>query len=226
MHKRLNESDIRRILAERQVVITDSHFVYSQPTGRGDHGDTYVNKDAIYPDTEAISWLCAELAYRLDPVIALTGNKIAVVGPAIGGVILSTWLGHWIQTIYPRKVAAVYAEKAESGGFVLRRGYDKLVSGRDTIVIEDILNSGGSARDTISAASAAGGNVIAVVALCNRGGVTAESLDVEFLEALVSFDLKKYPEDGCPICQAGQIPVRTDLGHGKDYLKRKTCVAV
>jgi len=52
--------------------------------------------------------------------------------------------------------SAVYAEKASEGGMALRRGYDRLVAGKRVVVVEDILNTGGSIRDAIAAVRGGG----------------------------------------------------------------------
>jgi orotate phosphoribosyltransferase len=223
--KRLTEADVRAIFAHPNVTITGSHFVYSKPTDRGDHSDEYVNKDAIYPNVRVVSALCFEMAHRV--VEAIGHAPECVIGPEKGGIILSQWLAHWLNEEYPPgegdpDTFAVYAEKKQGGGFDLRRGYDALVKGKHAIVVEDMLNTGGSVKEVIDASRRAGAEVLGVIALSTRGDVTAESLGVPYLHALLSMPcLRKYPEGECPICKEGVIPVRTDLGHGKDFLKRK-----
>jgi orotate phosphoribosyltransferase len=231
MDNRLDKDAVKKILEGREAIITDSHFVYSQPTGHGDHGSAYVNKDAIYPDPGEVSKLCLEMAYRLKPVVEKYAIG-AVVGPEKGALILSSWLSYHLWNIYGSDsryaehygtpMAAVYAEKDPAGGFVIKRGYDKLVHEREgkVIVVEDILNSGGTVSEVLKTVRNLGGDPVAVVAICNRGGVTAESLGVPFLDSLLNVPLQKWPEADCPLCKKG-VPVRTDLGHGKDFQKRK-----
>ena len=224
----LDDSGIKFLLEAHSAIIKDSHFVYTEPKGHGDHGDAYVNKDALYPDPDAVSTLCYNLALRLKPVMDAHNIK-AVVGPEKGGIILSQWLTYHLNELHrgigDERIHSTYAEKASETGFVLRRGYDKLVRGGKVIVVEDILNSGGSAADAVTAVRNAGGDPIAVAAICNRGKVTAEQLGVGHLVTLISVDLKKYSEESCPICAAGLIPVRTDLGHGAGFLARKNKTA-
>jgi orotate phosphoribosyltransferase len=126
---------VRAILAEAQAMITDSHVVYTS----GRHGTAYVNKDAVYPNTARVAELCRHLADAAAPY-----RPEAVCGPAMGGIILAQWTAHHLG------VPAVYAEKAD-GGMALRRGYDKLVAGRRVLVVEDVLNTGGSVRDAVAA---------------------------------------------------------------------------
>src|SRR5262245_28659410 len=146
------------ILRETGALLTDRHVVYTS----GRHGNAYVNKDAIYPHTERVAELCGFLAN-----FARVVRADVVCGPAMGGIILAQWTGHHLG------LPAVYAEKAAGGGMTLRRGYDGLVRGRRVVVVEDVVNTGGSLRDTVAAVRAAGGEIVLAAALCNRGGVRA-----------------------------------------------------
>jgi orotate phosphoribosyltransferase len=190
------------ILAESGAVLRDSHVVYTS----GRHGSAYVNKDAVYPHTERVRALCELLAAAGRPL----GAEVAC-GPAMGGIILAQWTGHHLG------LPAVYAEKAPEGGMVLRRGYDQVVRGRRVLVVEDVVNTGGSLADTIRAVRAAGGTVVGAVALCNRGGVTAAALDVPALHALVELSLESWTAEECPLCRRG-VPINTAVGKGREFL--------
>jgi orotate phosphoribosyltransferase len=194
---------VREILADARAIITESHVVYTS----GRHGSAYVNKDAVYPSTERVAELCrhlADAAARYRPAV--------VCGPAMGGIILAQWTGHHLG------IPAVYAEKTD-GGMALRRGYDRLVAGRRVLVVEDILNTGGSVKDAVAAVRAAGGDVVAVAALVNRGGVTASDVGVPALVALLDVALDAWDAEACPLCRAG-VPVNTDVGKGREFLAR------
>lgn len=190
------------ILAEAGAVITDSHVVYTS----GRHGTAYVNKDAVYPHTARVSELCRLLAA---PARVLAPE--VVCGPALGGIILSQWTAHHLGAL------AVYAEKAPDGGLTLRRGYDRLVAGRRVLVVEDVVNTGGSVREAVGAVRAAGGEVVAVAALCNRGGVAATDLDVPAVLSLVELPLDSWEAAACPLCRDG-VPVNTAVGKGREFL--------
>jgi len=116
---------------------------------------------------------------------------------------------------------AIYLEKIGTRR-VIKRGFDKLVAGKRCLIVEDVVNSGATVAKTRDAVIAVGGNIIGVGCLCNRSGgkVTAETLSVPEFHSLTDLDMKMYPEDDCPLCKAG-IPVRTDLGKGKEFLIRK-----
>jgi len=192
------------ILAESGAVLRDSHVVYTS----GRHGSAYVNKDAVYPHTERVRELCSMMAELARPLRAEV-----VCGPAMGGIILAQWTGHALG------LPAVYAEKAPGGGMVLTRGYDGLVRGRRVLVVEDVLNTGGSLADTVRAVAAAGGTVAGAVALCNRGGVTAEAVGVPVLHALVEVTLDSWAAEECPLCER-RVPINTDVGKGRAFLTK------
>ena len=65
-----------------------------------------------------------------------------------------------------------------------------------------------------------GGVIVGLSALCNRGGITPESLDVPKLHSLVTVDLESWEEKECPLCQQG-IAVNTDVGKGREFLLKK-----
>ncbi len=185
-------------------MITGSHVVYTS----GKHGSAYVNKDAVYPRTARVAELCRFLADASAP-----HRPEVVCGPAMGGIILAQWTGHHLG------LPAVYAEKT-AGGMALRRGYDKLVAGRRVLVVEDILNTGGSIRETIAGVREAGGNVVAAAALVNRGAVTAADVGAPVLVALLDVALDAWDADACPLCRDG-VPINTDVGKGRQFLAER-----
>lgn len=212
----LSEKDALQLLFDAGAVLTDSHFVYTS----GKHGTAYVNKDAVYPHTQITSSLCRAIAEQF-----VDDSVEAVIAPAVGGVILSQWVAYHLERITScvtgREVFGVYAEKAESGDtFIIKRGYDKFVAGKNVLVVEDVLTTGGSAKKVVEATRILGGNIVGLGVLCNRGGITANDLGVPALFSLTSVPLDAYDEAKCPLC-ADDVPINTDVGKGKEYMARK-----
>jgi orotate phosphoribosyltransferase len=208
----MTAQETSQLLARIGAVITGSHIVYTS----GRHGTAYVNKDAIYPHTRETSQLCRAIAetYRGDAVEV-------VLGPAVGGTILSQWVAHHLSEINGREVLAVYADKGENDGFVIRRGYDRLMRGKRVLLVEDVLTTGGSAKKVVEAARGVGAEVVGLGAICNRGGVTAKDLgDIPRFTALLDVRLESWEASECPACQKG-VPVNTSVGHGKEFLARQ-----
>lgn len=202
----MNESDVLDLL-ERVGAFRKGHFVFTS----GRHGDTYINKDAIYPYTRETSTLCRGMAEHFK------GDNIDVVlGPAVGAAILSQWVAHHLSEMNGRDVLGVYADKDGMGGFVLRRGYDKIAAGKNVLVVEDLMTTGGSVKKVTEVARKAGARIIGVGVVCNRGAVTAKDVDAPKLVSLVNVQLDSWEAAGCLLCER-KIPVNQDIGHGREY---------
>lgn len=204
-----------QLLEEVNAIITGSHIVYTS----GKHGDAYVNKDAVYPHTQLTSDLCQAMATK---IVQENEDVDTVIAPAIGGVILSQWTAFHLSKSLRREVMSIYAEKdPESGEFIIKRGYDKYVKDKKVVVVEDILNTGGSVRKVVDAVRLTGGTVAAVLALCNRGSVTKESIgNPPHLCSLTNVTLSSWEEAECPLCKQN-VPINMEVGKGREYLARK-----
>ncbi len=205
----MTEDEVLELL-QKVGAFRSGHFVFVS----GKHADTYVNKNAMYPYTREMSKLCKSIAERF------RGRNIeAVIGPATGGIILSQWVAYHLSEMEGREVYGAYADK-DGDGFVIKRGYDEIIKGKNTLVVEDLVTTGGSLKKVVEAVRGVGGNVIAAVAICNRGQVTREAAGnpPEFV-SLLNVDLEQWAEDDCDLCKRG-IPVNTDVGHGKEFLAR------
>jgi orotate phosphoribosyltransferase len=87
------------------------------------------------------------------------------------------------------------------------------------LVVEDILTTGGSARLVVEAVAAAGGTVVGVGALCNRGGVSAQQIGAPVLFSLSTVPMESFAAEECPLCAAG-VPVNTRVGKGAAFVAR------
>ena len=187
------------------------HFVLTS----GRHSDSYINKDAMYAYPQELSQLCRWMAERFEK-----DGIEAVTGPAVGAAILAQWTAFHLTDMAGHNVFATYADKDGQGGFLLKRGYDQLVKGRKTLVVEDLTTTGGSIQKVVDAARAAGANVVGAIVVCNRGDVTAEQAgNPGRFESLVEVELESWEEEECELCK-NNIPVNTDIGHGKDFLAK------
>ena len=211
----MTEQEVLKILNSVNAVM-EGHFVYTS----GLHGNFYVNKDAVYPHTHLISKLCEELAYRFKD-----HNVDVVIGPAMGGIILSQRVAEHMSKMTGKNVLSVFAEPipvVSGKAFGIKRGQDKFILNRNVLVVEDILNTGISACAVVDTTRAFGGKVVGVGAICNRGGVTTSDLgDVPLLHSLINISLKTEDEKGCSLCARG-VPINTDVGKGREFLARKS----
>ena len=122
----------------------------------------------------------------------------AVLSPAIGGIVI----GHEVARALG--VRAMFAERQE-GKLALRRGFS-LTRGERVLVVEDVVTTGGSTRETIAVARDAGAKVVGAASIIDRSG-GQQGLDVPF-HALAAVSFPTYQADGCPLCASGQPVVK------------------
>lgn len=197
-------SEVIDILRKVGAVMSNGHFVGVS----GLHMDTYINKDFLYPHTGHTRRLGEMFAERYKDK-----NIEVVVGPALGGIILSQWTAFALTQMTGRDVLGVYTEKSPIGGQVLTRGYEKFVKGKRILVVEDIVTTGGSLEKTVQAVNQAGGDVVAICALINKSEVFRQDF-------LCSISVPTYPALDCPMCKSG-IPIDQTVAHGKKFQESK-----
>lgn len=209
----MNSQEVLQLLVKVGAIITDSHIVYTS----GKHGTAYVNKDAVYPHTRDTSRLCRSIAEMF-----VDDNVEVVIAPAIGGVILSQWTAHHLTEMNGREVLGIYAEKSKDGrSFEINRGYDKFIVDKRILVVEDVLNTGASAKKVIEAVRVINDNVVGLGVLCNRGEITPKDVaNVPKLKAVLNMKLDVWDEASCPLCKQG-VPINTIVGKGREFLARK-----
>src|ERR1044071_4418192 len=119
-----------------------------------------------------------------------------VLSPALGGIVIGQEVGRALG------VRAIFAER-QDGRLTLRRGF-ALDSGERVLVVEDVVTTGGSTRETMDVARAAGAVVVGACAIVDRSG-GKQGLYVAF-HALLPMEVKAYKEEECPLCKQG-LPV-------------------
>jgi orotate phosphoribosyltransferase len=210
----MNDPAIMQLFVDAGAIITDSHFVYNS----GRHSSVYINKDALYLHTGIISKLCQNMAHPYD------AEQIdVVVGPVLGGIVLSQWTTYSLNSRRATgETLAVYAEKEQGSdhNFTFNRGYDQHIVGKNILVVEDVLTTGGSVRRVIELIRKHGGNVVGVSALCNRGNVQAQDVGGVPISTLITLDLETYTPEECPFCEQ-QVPINTMVGKGRMFLARQ-----
>jgi orotate phosphoribosyltransferase len=82
----------------------------------------------------------------------------------------------------------------------LRRGF-RLEPGESTLVVEDVITTGLSTRETIQCVEEAGGKVVGAGALIDRSGGAAD-LGLP-KAALATLTVKNYKPEECPLCKKG-----------------------
>lgn len=172
------------ILAEFRSAkaLLDGHFILSS----GLRSPRYLQCARVLMDGGRAEKLARALVGKLDPDLRLTIG--VVVSPAMGGVIIGHEMGRALG------VPAMFVERPD-GVFDLRRGF-ALEPGTKVLLVEDVVTTGLSSREAISAIEAAGGSVIAAASLVDRSGGTAD-LGVPFTP-LIRIDVPTYSADDLP----------------------------
>jgi orotate phosphoribosyltransferase len=207
-----SNQEVVDILKKTGAIVSNSHFVYIS----GKHAKLYVNKDYIFPHIKYISRIAEIIAqkYKDTPVDV-------VAGPSMGGIILSQWTAYHLGFLKGKEVLSVYTEKQPDKDQIFTRGYGQFVKGKNVLVVEDIVTTGGSIKKVIKSVEKEGGKVIAACSIVNKDPV---NINPSFIGApfdyLTIVDVDVYDEKDCPLCKAG-VPINTTLGHGKKYLEEK-----
>jgi orotate phosphoribosyltransferase len=145
-----------------------------------------------------------QAAEKLGRLLAAAVQELApvkielVVSPALGGLIIGHEVARALGTRF------LFTERdAATGKMQLRRGFT-VGSGETTVVIEDVITTGGSTREVIDLLRAAGANVVAAGSIIDRSGGQAE-VGVP-RAALVPMQVAAHNPEACPLCRQG-IPV-------------------
>ena len=169
--------------------LLEGHFRLSS----GLHSDRYLQSALVLQHPDFAEQLGRALAVRLAHL-----QPTVILSPALGGIVVGQEVGRALQ------VRAIFAER-QDGKLALRRGFTLAPSDR-VVVVEDVITTGLSTRETIDAAEATGAQVLGAAAIIDRGS-DAGRLDVP-LQALVRMQVPAYAPDACPLCAAGQPVVK------------------
>ena len=159
----------------------------------GLHSDRYLHCARLLMWPERAERAGRELASKLAEF-----SPEAIVSPALGGVVI----GHEVARALG--VRAIFAER-QDGVLTLRRGFS-LDAGERVLVVEDVVTTGGSTRETMAVARATGATVVGAAAIIDRSG-GHQDLDVPF-RALATIDLPAYQPEACPLCARGEPVVK------------------
>lgn len=169
--------------------LLEGHFILSS----GLHSDRYVQCALVLQHPRVAEQLCSEIAAKLRHV-----GASVVAAPALGGILVAHEVARALG------VRALFTER-QDGVMTLRRGFS-LRPGEPTLVVEDVITTGLSTRETIACVEQAGGKVVAAGALIDRSGGKA---DLGLPDAaLLTLAIQNYKPDDCPLCKSGLAAVK------------------
>lgn len=161
--------------------ILEGHFILSS----GLRSPVFIQKARVFMYPERTEVLCKALAEKIRA--AGLGDIDYVVSPALGGLIPG------YETARHLKVPAMWVER-EDGEFRLRRF--EMPEGARVVIVEDIVTTGLSSRETVDALKSIGANVLAVACLIDRSAGAADT-GVP-LVALADYKVPAYEADKLP----------------------------
>ena len=174
-------------LFRKSGALLEGHFRLSS----GLHSDRYLQSALVLQYPEFATALGEALGARTTHL-----QPTAVLSPALGGIVIGQEVGRALQ------VRALFAER-QDGTLSLRRGFTLDPTDR-VLIVEDVITTGGSTRETIAVAEATGAQVIGAASIIDRGS-DAGRLDVP-LQSLVKMQVTAHDPESCPFCAQG-IPV-------------------
>jgi orotate phosphoribosyltransferase len=169
--------------------LLEGHFRLSS----GLHSERYLQSALVlqYPEFAGeLGEAIAERTRHLQPTV--------VMSPALGGIVIGQEVARALGA------RAIFAER-QDGGLRLRRGFALSASDR-VLVVEDVITTGGSTRETIDVATSSGAHVLGAAAIIDRGSDPAR-LNLP-LFALVRLEVPAYQPEACPLCARGEPVVK------------------
>jgi orotate phosphoribosyltransferase len=167
--------------------LLDGHFQLTS----GLHSSRYLQCALVLQHPRYAELIGREIAARF------ADDRVdVVVGPAIGGIIVA------YETARAIGARALFTER-EAGTMKLRRGF-RLSPGERVLVVEDVITTGGSTRETVNAATSAGGIVIGAGSIVDRSGGMVD-IGVR-RESLLIIEVPAYDPSQCPLCEEG-VPI-------------------
>jgi len=214
----MNNDDVLNIFRSSGALL-EGHFKLTS----GLHSSGYLQCALVLQHPTHAEALGRALAAKLN-----AAGATAVLSPALGGLII----GHEVARAL--NVRALFAER-QDGALTLRRGFSLTPADR-VVVIEDVVTTGGSTRETMDVARQAGATVVAAGSIIDRSGGTSsppdppdavarggpdaplpsgglardarsQLLDVPYV-ALVTLALPTWQPDACPLCAQGSPVVK------------------
>jgi orotate phosphoribosyltransferase len=184
----MTESDVLSLF-RRTGALLEGHFRLSS----GLHSASYLQCALVLQFPRLAQAVGAALA---DRVRAL--GATAVLSPALGGIVIGQEVARGLD------VRALFAER-QDGMLTLRRGFT-LSNDDRVLVVEDVVTTAGSTRETIAVAQQHGATVVGACSIVDRSGGT-HGLELPFA-ALLAMDVPTYPERACPLCEQGIAVVK------------------
>ncbi|MCR9120831.1 MAG: orotate phosphoribosyltransferase [Phyllobacteriaceae bacterium] len=176
----MNTDQVLSIFKSAGAVL-EGHFILTS----GLHSPVFLQKARVFMHPDKTETLCKALAAKVREAVDEPIDYC--VGPAIGGLIPA------YETARHLGAPAIWVER-EDGVFRLRRF--EIEKGARVVIIEDIVTTGLSIRETVDCMTALGAEVVAAACLIDRSAGKAD-IGVPLI-ALAEYEVPAYPADALP----------------------------
>jgi len=169
--------------------LLEGHFILTS----GLHSAVYLQCALVLQDPRAAEEFGRAITeYFSDAAIQ------TVAAPAIGGIVI----GHEVARALG--VRFIWTER-ENGKMILRRGFS-VSPGERTLVVEDVVTTGGSTRETIDALREQGADVVGAASIIDRSSGKAD-VGVKRI-ALATLDVASVEPADCDLCKRGEPAIK------------------
>ncbi|MBI4283112.1 MAG: orotate phosphoribosyltransferase [Chloroflexi bacterium] len=174
---------------EKSGAIMKGHFLLTS----GRHSPVYWEKFQVLQFPNYTEQLCRMIVTHF-----LKERSQVVAGPTTGGIILA------FEVAKQLGVRGIFAEKEGDAGRAFRRGFS-INAGERVLVVDDILTTGGSIREVMTAVTSQDGIVVGVGVLVDRSERRVD-FGVPFFSCHRAPPPPTYAPENCPLC-AARVPL-------------------
>ena len=177
----MNSEQIQKLLIDTGAIL-DGHFLLTS----GRHSNRYIEKFRVLENPHALDKVCEAMStpYR-------DQNIQCVLGAAIGGILIAGGIGRHLG------VKHIFSERID-GKMELRRGFE-LFKGIRTLIVEDIITTGGSVIELIELAQQYKAKLVGIVNLVERSENPID-FGVNSIP-LLNLPSVSWEADECPLCE-------------------------
>lgn len=175
--------DVPTLLRETGALL-QGHFRLSS----GLHSPNYVQCALLLEEPRNANAIGEALAEKIRPF-----GVTRVVAPALGGVVIGYTVAQALD------LPSIFTERKE-GAMTLRRGF-RIREGEAVVIVEDVVTTGKSTRETAAVIEQHGGRVAGFASILNRSGIE-NPFDAPYA-SLLALALDTYDEASCPLCRDG-----------------------
>jgi orotate phosphoribosyltransferase len=184
----MEATEVRRLLEETSALQT-GHFLLSS----GLHSEKY------FQCARVLAWPARASLLGAGIGALWVGDSLdAVVGPAIGGIVIAHEVARYLGT-------PSYFTEREEGRMKLRRGF-ALDAGSRALVVEDVVTTGGSAQEVVELLQSQGVVVAGVSSIVWRSPAAHAPSPFRELpfRPLFTLPTEAWAAAECPLCKAGK----------------------